>query len=567
MKKLTIGCLLSSFILSIVGLIFSCKEDFPTDIVDVRVLDSIFEKALPVGLDSLKISQYVKNTHKDAGNQEHAYLLWAYYLRLADDHMLLTADINPGTTGYFKKAEELSAKINHPEVELITRVRYGHYLFTHKKMADAIPYFMRSATLLKRVNLNQVPQRVKQITQMADFFSFIGNHQQAATILSKALPYCTSGSKQEIVVYNTIGTYLKRDNNREEATVYFSKALAAAQRSKDTLQMGISLYNIGDIKFQKGEMHEAKSHLGQSIRYSQVVTDDLGTLSTMLTLAKLHIQEGEYDLARPLITRAWEYIGDKPLFLDYKLQMADLKSQVAIHDGDRTAELLQDHQLGILGEAVSQRNEVFELQQSHWRWRTEQYKDTLTLKEELRKQSRVYKQYGYLAICLFAAAGLLVIARFRHGRKKNKAILRANATKYEHEKREKEVEMQLLKGAVDEFSNSLKINNVKLEVLMEVNPKGNPVDSFESFDYLVDSHLMSDARWLKFKTLFDRVHHGYLERLKDLHPQLTEADLRIIALQKLEFSNRSIGDLLGISVDGVKKAKQRLKKKLETDKV
>ena len=44
---------------------------------------------------------------------------------------------------------------------------------------------------------------------------------------------------------------------------------------------------------------------------------------------------------------------------------------------------------------------------------------------------------------------------------------------------------------------------------------------------------------------------------------LTDSNLRLVILMSLQLSNQQISNLLGITVDGVKKAKQRLKKKLD----
>lgn len=45
-------------------------------------------------------------------------------------------------------------------------------------------------------------------------------------------------------------------------------------------------------------------------------------------------------------------------------------------------------------------------------------------------------------------------------------------------------------------------------------------------------------------------------------PEITDSNLRIILLQKLGFTNAEISGLLGITIDAVKKSKQRLKRKL-----
>ena len=45
------------------------------------------------------------------------------------------------------------------------------------------------------------------------------------------------------------------------------------------------------------------------------------------------------------------------------------------------------------------------------------------------------------------------------------------------------------------------------------------------------------------------------------YPNLTESNLRLVMLVKMGFTNSNIANLLGVTIDGVKKAKQRLKKK------
>ena len=84
---------------------------------------------------------------------------------------------------------------------------------------------------------------------------------------------------------------------------------------------------------------------------------------------------------------------------------------------------------------------------------------------------------------------------------------------------------------------------------------------------MLKSHLMTQERWLDFRKEFDLVYPNHLQNLKISNPLLTENDFRIIALMKLDLNNRSMGDLLGISVEGIKKAKQRLKKKINIENI
>lgn len=53
---------------------------------------------------------------------------------------------------------------------------------------------------------------------------------------------------------------------------------------------------------------------------------------------------------------------------------------------------------------------------------------------------------------------------------------------------------------------------------------------------------------------------GYLSQMKKNYKKITDNDLRILVLQKLDLNNSSMSELLCVSTEAIKKAKQRLKK-------
>ena len=60
----------------------------------------------------------------------------------------------------------------------------------------------------------------------------------------------------------------------------------------------------------------------------------------------------------------------------------------------------------------------------------------------------------------------------------------------------------------------------------------------------------------------DRACDGYCANLAKAHPELTAANLRMLALVKLGFTTGQIAVMEGISPSSVTKAKQRLKSKV-----
>ncbi len=71
-----------------------------------------------------------------------------------------------------------------------------------------------------------------------------------------------------------------------------------------------------------------------------------------------------------------------------------------------------------------------------------------------------------------------------------------------------------------------------------------------------------DKDWENFKIYFEQVHHGFLDRLLEIYPDLNSNDLKLCALIKLNLDTRQIASVLDIAPESAKVAKHRIRKKL-----
>jgi DNA-binding CsgD family transcriptional regulator len=74
--------------------------------------------------------------------------------------------------------------------------------------------------------------------------------------------------------------------------------------------------------------------------------------------------------------------------------------------------------------------------------------------------------------------------------------------------------------------------------------------------------ILTDADWEKFKLLFERLHPGFFNRLREKTPGITLAELRMAALIRLHLTTKEMASILGISIDSVHKTRQRLRQRL-----
>src|SRR5690606_23740124 len=78
----------------------------------------------------------------------------------------------------------------------------------------------------------------------------------------------------------------------------------------------------------------------------------------------------------------------------------------------------------------------------------------------------------------------------------------------------------------------------------------------------IHQHKIGEEYMELFDVNFEKVHHNFFEKLKELHPKLTKRELRLCAFIKMDLTNKEISPLLNISVRGVETARYRIRKKL-----
>lgn len=69
--------------------------------------------------------------------------------------------------------------------------------------------------------------------------------------------------------------------------------------------------------------------------------------------------------------------------------------------------------------------------------------------------------------------------------------------------------------------------------------------------------------WKNYITHYNRANKGLIDKLTEKHPTLTQNELKHLIYIDMQLSIKEVSQLLGITDDSVKKARQRLKKKLD----
>ncbi|QHT68400.1 hypothetical protein GXP67_18005 [Rhodocytophaga rosea] len=99
-----------------------------------------------------------------------------------------------------------------------------------------------------------------------------------------------------------------------------------------------------------------------------------------------------------------------------------------------------------------------------------------------------------------------------------------------------------------------------IEILKKT-PSEQMPQQFKHIKRLLDNSLHIDKDWENFKLHFAQVHPSLFRNLKDRFPDLSNNDLKVCALVKLNLNLKESAAILGIAPESVKSARYRLRKK------
>jgi DNA-binding CsgD family transcriptional regulator len=82
-------------------------------------------------------------------------------------------------------------------------------------------------------------------------------------------------------------------------------------------------------------------------------------------------------------------------------------------------------------------------------------------------------------------------------------------------------------------------------------------------DELVNQTILTDDDWNRFRQLFEKANPGFFDKIKQLAPDITAAELRLAALIKLQLDTKQMASMQGISPVSIRSNKSRLRQRLQ----
>ncbi len=185
------------------------------------------------------------------------------------------------------------------------------------------------------------------------------------------------------------------------------------------------------------------------------------------------------------------------------------------------------------------------------------------LGSQIVEQSRNnYQLYFIVTLSLLICAIILVLYLWRNFSVKEKQL---NETISDLEKYNESKDREMMNTSLNFINNKQFLIETKRK--LEDNLKSTDFNKKDLKPIInsIDFNLDYDDDWETLKKHFNAVHTGYVDRLRKLHPSLTDIELRHCIFIKLHMQTKEIATILHIEPRSVQAARYRLKKKIDLD--
>ncbi len=173
------------------------------------------------------------------------------------------------------------------------------------------------------------------------------------------------------------------------------------------------------------------------------------------------------------------------------------------------------------------------------------------------EKGKIKLQRNLLIAVTFAAVLIIFFVIYRY---------RTHREKLERERNIAAAELLSSKDKLATFTKSIQEKNKLIESfeqkLSEYKPSAETIEYTNHISELRQATILTDDEWEDFRVTFEKVHIGFLFRLKKEYPKLTPAEVRYIVLLKLQMNTKEMASVLGVNSNSIRTTKSRLIKKL-----
>ena len=403
---------------------------------------------------------------------------------------------------------------------------------------------------------------------LADAYFGAKEYEKSVSFYEKNIQHFEKiGNKVMLIpAYINVSNGYARMGDVESALKYLNKVKDIKAEVPTDVGYFTAMLNRTMYLIEQGKYKEAKVQSQENLDYAE--ENDRDPAHALYWMGVVHRGLDQYNIAEKYIQQAFEQAKSKnnkgpaafyahalyQTFLwgyKYESALEWYETHIQYRDSIMADRQLKDTEVLMAKiEALEKQKELDDLE-----------------RETIKKNQR--KNIILLSLLFTSLLGLVVIYALINKRKRERKLAEEQykSLKLEKDLMQKDLEFNE-KQLTSQVLNLAQKNTFLISIKEDIEGIEGEPDAIRYTKKIIRKITRSiDAgdQWDEFLATFTKVHNSFLQKLKALSEGLTSNDIRLASLLKMNMSSKDIAGMLNISDEGVKKARYRLRKKLNLD--
>lgn len=476
-------------------------------------------------------------------NRPKELLVWH---QLAGDMYLGHPNMQSNTLFHYQQALLLTEKLNNLPEKISTLLRIAELYRTLGLPERAYTYAIDAEKLCKNpANEAKIPQVSDYLYKIADHYILVGKRGHANKSFKFAIQKDRFSSEYtKIYAFNNWGVNNIAMEKHYTALHIFGQGITFAQQKGIKVWVGIMTGNQGWIYFKMNELDRAKKLLDYDLKVCSTLDTNSAAGSAQL-LAEIALRQENPQ-------RAFEMLKFSNI-----LAPSIAHTPKNIHLWASTHAMINNwaeaYRYSIMADQEEERRGKLKIEQekrlfnnlTHFLDQENALKQQSSQMAFEKKQAHNRILFLIMVFLLSIGVGASFFWRAKRLSLKNEAQFR--------------LELQELKIQLEQYQKEFEQHRVEPNVDTGFIQRQRTAALNQQ---LQRTKLLTEQEWRTFKLSFEQIYPDFLQKINTHSAQFTPAEVRLLTLSKLGLKSPEIAEILGISMDGVKKGRQRLKKKL-----
>jgi DNA-binding CsgD family transcriptional regulator len=519
-----------------------------------RDLDKIYIRLIGNG-DSTSVFKEISSirdfaiAHNDSDLELESDLMKAYYLTVWHKTQM------ERIVSMLNNLAARAAQQHNMQISARSHKVLGDYYWVDDRNYElAFETFIRQEDLLNKLSTDELPDKTYHLINIAHAYHNFSDYKKALMLFEQILtlkfnPDMYAGHNSALY---SIGVIFRQQGNLDSSDHYFRRVIRKESTGNYQFWAANARGGLGENAYLRGNYTEAIPLLQANIDEA-LLQKDLGSAAeSMIIQANIYLKNNAFEKAGELAKTVRRYLDVTPpeRYKHFQDVYAILLKVSAARGQATLATAYLDSAL-FAKDSLTRKYNAKLMMRAHQKIELQELRAGKEKAESGQRLKLIERNLSLILVLLVAGGGVYVYTTQRK-RHRQAQLLK------ELEIRQKEQELENATLQLNEFARNISEKSKQIEILE--NKQG--FDD-ESLSQLRESTILTQDDWDYFKKLFSKVHGDYLHRLRNRYPELTQSEIRFIALTKLGLGYQEMSATLGVSSHAVRTTKYRLLKKID----